>query len=51
MAGAIFDDACDYLLHAVRHLQNGDTGVPVAATGGLGPTLLTRIAKHGLSRP
>ncbi|CUX83248.1 MAG: glucosamine kinase GspK [Roseibaca calidilacus] len=45
LAQAILDEGCDYLLRAIRHLQAGDSAVPVAATGGLGPLLLERIAR------
>lgn len=44
LSHAILDEGCDYLLRAIRHLQAGDQNVPIAATGGLGPTLLDRIS-------
>ena len=43
LARTILDAGCDYLLRAIRHLQAGDTEMPVAAMGGLGPLLLDRL--------
>lgn len=46
LARTIVDEGCAYLLRAIRRLQAGDPDVPVAATGGLGPILLDRIARQ-----
>lgn len=46
VAGAIVDAGGDYLLRAIRHLQDGAADLPVAATGGLGPVLLARLTKR-----
>ena len=43
VAGAILDDGCGWLLHAIRHLQAGATDLPVVPLGGLGPPLLERL--------
>lgn len=43
MACAILDDGCAYLQQAITVLQAGNARLPVAATGGLGPTLLDRL--------
>lgn len=44
LSRGILDDGCDYLLRAIRHLQAGEAQIPIAATGGLGPILLKRLA-------
>ncbi|MCC5954495.1 MAG: ATPase [Natronohydrobacter sp.] len=47
VAGAILDQGCDYLLRAITRLQEGETDMPVAPLGGLGPILLDRITNQG----
>ncbi|MFN7003572.1 MAG: BadF/BadG/BcrA/BcrD ATPase family protein [Roseinatronobacter sp.] len=47
VAGAILDQGCDYLLGAITRLQEGETNMPVAPLGGLGPVLLDRITRAG----
>lgn len=43
LARDIVADGCAYLLRAIRVLQAGNTGLPVAALGGLGAPLSQRI--------
>ncbi|MGY6696598.1 MAG: BadF/BadG/BcrA/BcrD ATPase family protein [Roseinatronobacter sp.] len=47
VAAAILDEGCGYLLSAIRALQEGIWDMPVAATGGLGPSMLDRITSQG----
>ncbi|TVP72837.1 MAG: ATPase [Rhodobacteraceae bacterium] len=47
VAAAILDRGCAYLLAAIRQLQRGADGLPVAGLGGLGPALLDRIVAQG----
>ncbi|MGY6548640.1 MAG: BadF/BadG/BcrA/BcrD ATPase family protein [Roseinatronobacter sp.] len=47
VAGRILDEGCAYLKRAITHLQGGDATLPVAALGGLGPALLSRIIAQG----
>ncbi len=46
VAGAILDEACDWLARAITRLQDGAPDMPVAPLGGLGPTLLDRIDRR-----
>lgn len=47
VARAILDQGCAYLARAITCLQGGQTGLPVAPLGGLGPILLERIKTQG----
>lgn len=47
IAAEILDTGCDYLLRAITRLQDGDSTLPVAPLGGLGPVLLDRIMARG----
>lgn len=47
VAGQILDAACSYFRRAIAVLQQQHEGLPLAATGGLGPILLERMLRQG----